>query len=213
MFTGIVKGLGTVISIEDREAFRVLTIDTGGLVTQPQLGGSVAVSGACLTIVKIDGDRLLFEVMQETLKLTTLGDLKVGDKVGIETPLRMGDEFGGHIVQGHVDGTAEIIDKEVVGDNVRMRFWVAEEVGRQVLHKGSVALDGVSLTVCDPVAYPVTTESKTCPKSYCFDVWLLPMTLERTTLGTKMVGERVNVEFDYLLKAVMSRLEVMKSLT
>lgn len=210
MFTGIVKGLGTVVSIEDRDAFRVIQIDAGSLVPNPQVGGSVSVSGVCLTIVKIENALLTFEVMKETLKLTTFEYLKVGEKVNIETPLRIGDELGGHLVQGHVDGTAQIIDKEQVGENTRMRFWVSEAIGRQVLHKGSVALDGVSLTVCDPVAYPEQKEGSTCPQTYCFDVWLLPLTLERTTLGHKMVGERVNLEVDYLLKAILSRLEALQ---
>jgi riboflavin synthase len=213
MFTGIVKGLGTIVSIEDREAFRILKVEVGQLVDNPQVGGSVAVSGVCLTIVKIEGTVLTFEVMKETLKLTTFEYLKVGDKVGIETPVRMGEEFGGHLVQGHVDGTAQIIDKEQVGDNTRMRFWVSEAIGRQVLHKGSVAIDGVSLTVCDPVAYPKQEVSNPSLQTYCFDVWLLPLTLERTTLGLKMVGEKVNLEVDYLIKAMLSHLDDLKKAT
>ncbi len=213
MFSGIVKGLGTIISIEDREVFRILEVEVGTLVPHPQIGGSVALSGVCLTIVKAEGTVLTFEVMTETLKLTTFDYLKIGDKVGIETPVRMGEELGGHLVQGHVDGTAQIIDKEQVGDNTRMRFWVSEAIGRQVLHKGSVALDGVSLTVCDPVAYPKHEVSNPSLQTYCFDVWLLPLTLQRTTLGTKMVGEKVNLEVDYLVKAILSRLDGLKSLT
>jgi riboflavin synthase len=213
MFTGIVKGLGTVISIEERDAFRVLKIEVGDLVTAPQIGGSVSISGVCLTIVKVEGTILTFEVMQETLKLTTFEYLKVNDKVGIETPLRMGEELGGHLVQGHVDGTAQIIDKETVGENTRMRFWVSEDIGRQVLHKGSVAVDGVSLTVCDPVVYPKNIEPSNCPQTYSFDVWLLPLTLERTTLGHKIVGERVNLEVDYLLKAMLSRVDALQART
>ncbi len=206
MFTGIVKGLGTITSIDDREAFRVIKVDVGQLVDDPQVGHSVSLSGVCLTIVKIEGKVLTFEIMKETLKLTTFEYLKVGDKVGIETPVRMGEELGGHLVQGHVDGTAQIIDKEQVGDNTRMRFWVSEAIGRQVLHKGSVAIDGVSLTVCDSVAYPKQEVANPSLQTYCFDVWLLPLTLERTTLGTKMVGDKVNLEVDYLVKAVLSRL-------
>lgn len=210
MFTGLVKGLGTIVSVEDREAFRVIKVEVGNLVDHPQVGNSVSVSGVCLTIVKIDGTALTFEVMKETLKLTTFEYLKVGDKVGIETPVKMGEELSGHLVQGHVDGTARIIDKEQVGDNTRMRFWVSEAIGRQVLHKGSVAIDGVSLTVCDPVAYPKQAEVKPSLQSYCFDVWLLPLTLERTTLGLKQVGEKVNLEVDYLVKAILSRMDAMK---
>ncbi len=210
MFTGIIKGLGTVNSITDRDNLLVLAVDVGDLVEHPQIGGSVAINGVCLTILKIEGASLAFEVMQETLRLSTLGSLKVGNQVCIETPLRMGDELGGHLVQGHVDGTAEILHKEVVGENTRMRFWVSEAIGKQVLHKGSVALDGISLTVCDPVAYPVQDKTSTFPQTYCFDVWLLPHTLKMTTLGQKKVGEMVNLEVDYLLKAVLSRAEMIK---
>lgn len=202
MFTGIVKGLGTVTAIQDREAFRVFTIDVGTLVPNPELGKSVAINGVCLTIAKIDGSVLTFEVMLETLKRSTLEYLKVGEKVGIETPLRLGDELGGHIVQGHVDGTAQILEKEQVGENTRMRFWVSGRLGQQILPKGSVAIDGVSLTVCDPVVYPHEQQVGTGPKTYSFDVWLLPLTLERTTLGHKIVGEKVNVEVDYWVKII-----------
>lgn len=213
MFTGIVKGLGTIVSIEDREAFRVLKIDVGNLVPEPKIGSSVSISGVCLTITEIDGSVLTFEVMKETLLLTTFEHLRGGEKVGIETPLRLGDEFGGHMVQGHVDGVAEIIDKEQVGENTRVRFWVTEDLGRQILHKGSVTVDGVSLTACDPVAYPKQVGLQTCPKTYCFDVWLLPLTLERTTLGFKGVGEKVNIEVDYMIKIMSSKMEDLKGRT
>ena len=202
MFTGIVKGLGTVTAIEDREALRVLKLDVADLVPEPKIGGSVAVNGVCLTIANIDGAVLTFEIMLETLKRSTFEYLKVGEKVGIETPLRLGDELGGHIVQGHVDGTAQILEREQVGENTRMRFWVSGKLGQQILPKGSVALDGVSLTVCDPVVYPHEQQAGTGPKTYSFDVWLLPLTLKRTTLGHKIVGEKVNIEIDYWVKIV-----------
>lgn len=210
MFTGIVKGLGKIVAVTERTDFKVLQIEVNDLVPQPQLGGSVSVSGVCLTITAIDGTKLSFEVMQETLRLSTFESVKVGDLVCIETPLRMGDELGGHLVQGHVDGTAEIIHKEQIGENTRMRLWVGPELGKQLLHKGSVTLDGVSLTVCDPVAYPEQSPTSTFPQTYCFDVWLLPLTLARTTLGHKLVGERVNLEVDYLVKAILSRVEALK---
>lgn len=213
MFTGIVKGLGTVAAIEHRQDFSVITVDVGDLVARPEIGASVAINGACLTVTKIEGSMLSFEIMKETLKLTTFADVKVGEKVGIETPMKMGDEFGGHIVQGHVDTTAEILEKERVGENVRMRFWVSEAVGKQVMHKGSVTIDGVSLTVCDPVAYPEQAPDNSCPQTYCFDVWLLPLTLERTSLGHKQVGERVNIEIDYFVKIITSRLDGLKLTT
>lgn len=202
MFTGIVKGLGTIVAIEAREAFKVFKIDMGDLVTNPQIGASVAVNGVCLTIMQIDGSILTFEVMLETLKRSAFEFMRVGEKVGIETPLRLGDELGGHIVQGHVDGTAQLLEREKVGENVRLRFWISGKLGRQILPKGSVALDGVSLTVCDPVAYPQAVDTKAKAQTYTFDVWLMPLTLKRTTLGHKIVGEKVNVEVDYWVKII-----------
>ncbi|MFZ2681670.1 MAG: riboflavin synthase [Patescibacteria group bacterium] len=206
MFTGIVKGLGRILAVDNRPDYQVLKIEVGVLVPNPTIGGSVAVSGVCLTITNIEPDGLTFEVMSETLRLSTFGSLKVGDSVCIETPLRIGDELGGHLVQGHVDGTAEILSKDTVGENTRVRFWVSSEVGQQIVHKGSITLDGVSLTVCEPVAYPELQPGSTCPQTFCFDVYVLPHTLAVTTLGQKSVGEKVNVEVDYLLKAFLSRL-------
>lgn len=193
MFTGIVKGLGTIVAIEERDNFRVVTIDVNELVPEARIGGSVAIDGACLTIVKIDSSSLWFEVMQESLAKTTLSGVKVGDRVNIETPLRMGDELGGHIVQGHVDSTAKIVEKVQDGHNTRMRFEAPIELAKYLVDKGSVTLDGVSLTVCRP-----STINYLPPT--LFDVYLLPLTLDRTTLGLKDVGERVNLEVDYLLK-------------
>lgn len=193
MFTGIIKGLGTIAAIADRDEFRVITVDAAGLVPEPKLGASVAIDGVCLTIVKIEGQTLTFDVMQETLRLTTTGELKVGDQVCIETPMKMGDEFGGHMVQGHVDGMATILQKDQTGDNTRIRFELASQLGKYLIQKGSVTIDGISLTVCDPT--PTT-----------FDVWLLPLTLELTTLGFKNLGDHVNIEVDCMMKAIIDRL-------
>jgi riboflavin synthase len=193
MFTGIIKGLGTIVAVTDRDQFRVVSVDTSGLVPEPKLGASVAIDGVCLTIVKIDGQILTFDVMQETLRLATTGNLKVGDKVCIETPMKMGDEFGGHMVQGHVDGVATIVQKDQSDENTRIRFELTSSLGKYLIQKGSVTVDGISLTVCDPT--PTT-----------FDVWLLPLTLKLTTLGHKQVGDRVNIELDHMMKAIIDRL-------
>ncbi len=198
MFTGIILGLGTVVAVTDREKFREIVVDVGDLVTLPIIGASVAVSGVCLTVTKIvspstsSGHRLQlsFEAMEETLKKTTTGSLKIGDRVNIETPLRTGDELGGHFVLGHVDGIGEVISKTIDGENTHMRFRVPDSLAKYVVDKGSVAIDGISLTICDP-------------KDNEFNIWLLPLTLERTTLGHKDVGDSVNLEADYLLKAVL----------
>lgn len=190
MFTGIIKGLGTVVATEDRDKFREISIDVGDMVPNASIGASVAVSGCCLTITKIEGSRLTFEVMEESLRKTTTGELVVGSKANIEPSMHMGDEIGGHFVLGHVDGVGEVTAKFVDGENTHMRFRVPEHLVRYIVDKGSIAIDGISLTVCDP-------------KDDEFEVWLLPLTLERTTLGEKQVGDKVNLEADYLLKAVL----------
>lgn len=199
MFTGIICGLGTIVSLEDREKFREIVINAADLVPNPHIGASVSIDGVCLTITMIDGQKLTFEAMEETLRKTTIGNLKIGDRVNIESSMHMGDEIGGHFVLGHVDGVGEIVEKVTDGENTRMRFRVSESIAKYVVDKGSIAIDGISLTVCDPAP----SDSPINGGGSLFDIWLLPLTLERTTLGHKAVGDKVNIEADYLLKAVL----------
>lgn len=190
MFTGIIRGLGKVVAIEDRVKFREIVVDAGDLIVSSTIGASVAISGACLTVIGFEGTRVSFEAMEETLKKTTTGDLKVGDEVNVEQPMRMNDEIGGHFVLGHVDGVGEVVAKFQEGENTHMRFRVPEQLVKYIVDKGSIAIDGISLTICDP-------------QDDMFEVWLLPLTLARTTLGKKTFGDKVNIEADYLLKAVL----------
>lgn len=190
MFTGIVRGLGTIVAVEDRDNFREIRVDVADLVRTPAIGASVAISGTCLTVTKIEGAVLTFAVMEETLRKTTTGALRVGDRVCIEPSMQAGDEIGGHFVLGHVDGVGDVVAKQQHGENTRMTFRVPDALARYIVDKGSVAIDGISLTVCDL-------------RMNEFDVWLLPLTLERTTLGAKESGDNVNIEVDYLLKAVL----------
>ncbi len=194
MFTGIVKGLGTVVSVAPRDAFLDLVVDTHGILTTPEVGASVAIDGVCLTVTAIDGAKWSFSAMEETLAKTTIGDRKPGDRVCLEQPLRMGEELGGHMVLGHVDGTGEIIGKRHDGENCWVTVRAPEFFVKYIVQKGSIAIDGISLTVCDPASIEGGVE---------FSVSLLPLTLERTTLGFKEVGDRVNLEADYLIKAMM----------
>lgn len=218
MFTGIIKGLGTVLAITDRDKFREIVIDVGEMTPNASIGASVAVSGCCLTITRIKGSRLTFEVMEESLRKTTTGELVVGSKVNIEPSMHLGDEIGGHFVLGHVDGVGEVTAKFVDGENTHMRFKVPEQLARYVVDKGSIAIDGISLTICDPAPSPTSPKASsdrpvalaeagsspiTGGETTEFDVWLLPLTLERTTFGFKDVGDKVNLEADYLLKAVL----------
>lgn len=194
MFTGIVKGLGTVTEIDRREGFLDITIDVGLVLSIPEIGASVAVDGVCLTVTEIDGTKLKFSVMEETLEKTTIGDRVVGDRVGLEQPLKMGDELGGHMVLGHVDGVGTIVKKEIDGENCWVTISAPVFFVKYIVQKGSVAIDGISLTVCDPAPKDGGVE---------FSVSLLPLTLSLTTLGFKNVGDRVNLEADYVLKAMV----------
>ncbi len=194
MFTGIVKGLGSVAAIDRREGFLDMTIDVGSVLSIPEIGASVAVDGVCLTVTEIDGTNLKFSVMEETLEKTTIGDRNVGDRVGLEQPLKMGDELGGHMVLGHVDGVGTIVKKDIDGENCWVTITAPKFFTKYIVQKGSIAIDGVSLTVCDPAMKDGGVE---------FSVSLLPLTLSLTTLGFKNVGDRVNLEADYVLKAMI----------
>ncbi len=190
MFTGIVKGLGTIISIDHRSDFIDIVVNVASILDSTSIGSSVAINGVCLTVIAIDGSKWTFSVMQETLDKTTIGQLAVGDKVCLEQPLRMGDELGGHMVLGHVDGVGVITEKIIDGENCRITIESPPSITKYIVQKGSITIDGISLTVCDPV------DNK-------FSVSLLPLTLELTTLGFKTIGDHVNLEADYILKAMM----------
>lgn len=194
MFTGIVKGLGAIVVIDRREGFLDITIDVGNVLSTPEIGASVAVDGVCLTVTEIDGAKLKFSVMEETLEKTTIGDRMVGDRVGLEQPLKMGDELGGHMVLGHVDDVGTIVKKEIDGENCWVTIAAPEFFVKYIVQKGSIAIDGISLTVCDPAPKDGGVE---------FFVSLLPLTLSLTTLGFRNVGDRVNLEADYVLKAMV----------
>ncbi|MEK7633134.1 MAG: riboflavin synthase [Patescibacteria group bacterium] len=194
MFTGIVKGLGEIVAIDRCEGFLDMTINVGSVLSIPEIGASVAVDGVCLTVTEIDGAKLKFSVMEETLEKTTVGDQKVGDRVGLEQPLKMGDELGGHMVLGHVDGVGTIVKKDIDGENCWVTIAAPEFFAKYIVQKGSIAIDGVSLTICDPAPKDGGVD---------FSVSLLPLTLSLTTLGFKDVGDRVNLEADYVLKAMI----------
>jgi riboflavin synthase len=180
MFTGLVQATGTVSSLGGGR----LRVEAGGLELRE--GDSVAVNGVCLTATETDADGFGADVVDETLARSSLGALAGGDRVNLELPLRPSDRLGGHIVQGHVDGVGSV---ESLGDDGLLRVSAAPELLRYVVEKGSIAIDGVSLTVAD-----VDDESLT--------VALIPETLERTTLGGAQPGRPVNLEVDVLAKYV-----------
>jgi riboflavin synthase len=188
MFTGLVQDVGTVEELDRADDGVRLTVSSR-LARGLRRGDSVAVNGVCLTATLVHDERFSSDVMNETLARTSLVDAEPGQGVNLELPLRAGDPIGGHIVQGHVDGVGRVI--ELVGDGLarRMRVQADAETLRYVVEKGSIALDGISLTVAE-----LDSES--------FTVSLIPETLERTNLAEAEVGRKVNLEVDVLAKYV-----------
>ena len=189
MFTGIIEELGSVIAWEPSATAARLTVRAPLAVSDAVHGDSISVSGVCLTVVGQGADWFAADVMGETIAMSTLGALTTGTAVNIERASRVGDRLGGHIVQGHIDGTAEVL-AVTVGDvwNV-VRFSLSPDVAPLVARKGSIAVDGVSLTV-------------SAVGRDWFEVSLIPETLTATTLGARSVGERVNIETDILARHV-----------
>ena len=198
MFTGIVEELGRVVRLETVEDSARLTVEAPTVTQDVSLGDSVSVNGCCLTVTALHGSTFTADLMAETLTRTTLGSQAPGDPVNLERALRASDRLGGHIVQGHVDATAEVLDHHRGEHWDLLRIGLPQEIARYVAVKGSVALDGVSLTVVD-----VVDASDVAPvpgAGASLSVGLIPETLRRTTLGTRRPGERVNLEVDVLAK-------------
>lgn len=192
MFTGIVQSQGIVSTVRESAADRDLTVTCPNDVTSRlKIGDSIALDGVCQTVTRLAPGSFDVHAIAETLRVTTLGEVKVGDALNLETALGAGDPLGGHFVQGHVDGTATIKSVEPNGDALTYRFEAAPELVRQLVPKGSIALHGVSLTLG-----PEIGEST-------FEVYLIPHTVEVTTLKHRKVGDRVNLETDVLGKYIL----------
>jgi riboflavin synthase len=189
MFTGLVQTLAVVRQVWDQNGGRLLIISAPHLPRKPEVGDSISVNGACLTVAELRQDGLAFCAVPETLRKTNLGELANGEPVNLECALRVGDPLGGHWVQGHVDGVGRIVERRPEGQSVTMRFACPTALCRQMVPKGSIAVDGVSLTLVE-----VGTDD--------FSVALIPHTLANTTLGQKPVGATVNLETDILAKYV-----------
>jgi riboflavin synthase len=194
VFTGIIETVGVVTGLEQRGEFACLAIEAPGIVDGVRIGDSVAINGSCLTVTAGEGDSLHFEAVRETLQRTALGDLGVGSRVNLERALSAGARLDGHIVQGHVDGTGRVDELRRDGEDVRLFIGCGPEVADLLVDKGSVAVDGVSLTVVGA-------------RPDGFDVALIPHTLVETTLGERRAGDRVNLEADILGKYVKRYLE------
>ncbi|MDC0451585.1 riboflavin synthase [Nitrosopumilus sp.] len=195
MFTGIVEGIGTVNKIskitKNRSAIE-MTIDLGKQVKGLKIGQSVALNGVCLTATKISKSKCIFEMIEETTKKTDLGNLKVGGVVNIERSLKAGDRLEGHFVLGHVDGVAIIKKILKKPKEVQVYFDVPKNLAKYVVRKGSIAIDGISLTVVD------------IKKTLAY-VSLIPHTIEITNFHTKKIGDKVNIETDILGKYILKQ--------
>ena len=189
MFTGIVEELGEVVAIDHQADSARLTVRAPGVTADAVTGASMAVNGVCLTVVDLATGVFTADVMRETLSRSSLGELTVGSRVNLERAVRASDRLGGHIVQGHVDGVGTVIDRRVGDGWEAMRISLPEGLSRYVVEKGSIAIDGVSLTV-------------SAVADGWFEVSMIPTTLALTTLGRHGVGEPVNVEVDVIAKYV-----------
>jgi len=194
MFTGIVESIGRVVSVHATGDERRFAITADKVLDDMQTGDSVAVNGVCLTAVAVGPGRVDVTAVSETLDRSNLGDLIKGGTVNLERPMRASGRFDGHVVQGHVDGTATVSTLVEEGESRRFRFDAEQNLLRYLVEKGSVTVDGVSLTVTDAGADS-------------FELVLIPHTLEVTTLGSRLVGDRVNIEVDILAKYVERLLE------
>ncbi|HWT65007.1 MAG TPA: riboflavin synthase [Terracidiphilus sp.] len=208
MFTGIIEQTGTLVSLTDRGGVRRLTVEAPGLAAQLREGDSLGVSGVCLTALDVDPTHFHADLAQETLDKTSLGALKPGSKVNLELPTAAGSPLGGHVVQGHVDGTGELVELDPViartstGFDEQTTDWtlkvrVPANARKWMVPKGSVAIEGISLTVAD-IEQDVIT------------IAILPLTYWRTNLHSLAVGAPVNVEADVLVKLAWDRMEAEK---
>jgi len=191
MFTGLIEDVGKIGSLRVGSRAAVLKVQTGLPVRAMRLGASIAVNGACLTVVKKGKRAFTVDVSPETLKRTNLESLRAASLVNLERPMRMQDRLGGHLVTGHVDGVATVSSIEKTGDFTFFTFHVPPRLGRLLVSKGSVAVDGISLTV------------NQCSERR-FSVAIIPFTLQHTNLRARKVGDKVNIETDLIGKYVQS---------
>jgi riboflavin synthase len=189
MFTGIIEGLGTLSGIRPDGQGKRLTIDADYTLDQTRIGDSIAVNGACLTVVKINLKRFEVDLSPETLEVSTFEGAKLGDRLNLERAMRLSDRIDGHLVLGHVDGIGVIKERKQVANAVMVTFGVPEALARYMIPKGSIAIDGISLTInaCEPKHITVS---------------IIPHTAEKTTIGMKQNGDPVNLETDMIGKYV-----------
>lgn len=194
MFTGLIETIGVVKSARPGGGGLVLTVDLGGIAGDTATGDSIAVNGVCLTVARLEGTAASFDLSAETLGKSTLGKLKPSSQVNLERALKASDRFGGHFVQGHVDGIATIESIERHSEFANLTFAAGAELLEGMVAKGSVAIDGISFTIAGI-------------RGNSFSVSIIPETLKRTTLGKAKTGDAVNIETDIIVKTVKKQLE------
>ena len=189
MFTGIIEGLGTIDEIRSQDQGKRFSFNADFVLGKTKIGDSISVSGVCLTVVMIQGKRFQVDVSPETLEKTTFGRAKIGDRVNLERALQLSGRIDGHLVSGHIDGMGTIKQKQTKGNAVIVGIGVPESFSRYMINKGSIAVDGISLTInnCDPGS---------------FDVSIIPHTAKLTTMAMKSIGDSVNIETDMIGKYV-----------
>ena len=195
MFTGIVQGTAPLVAIEEKADFRRHTIQLSeAMLAGLQPGASVAHNGCCLTVTQIDGERVSFDLMRETLRLTNLGELQIGDRINVERAARFGDEIGGHAMSGHIIGTTPVVEVIPSENNHQLWFAIAPAWGKYVFTKGYIGIDGISLTIGEVLG-----------DRFCVN--LIPETLARTNIGARRVGDRINIEIDPQTQAIVDTVE------
>lgn len=199
MFTGIVQGTGTIISIDKKSTSSTFSIDLGHLSSHLSLGSSVSIDGVCMTVTSQKDTIVLFDAIEETLSRTTLGQSVEGDIVNLERALKMGDELGGHLLSGHIMCKSSVVSRKNNGEGVDLEILINDELKPYIMEKGYIAIDGISLTIGKV-------------NKNTFNLHLIPETLERTTINSKIEGSLVNIEIDSMTQAVVSTVvSIMKN--
>ena len=191
MFTGIVQGTGTIISIDKKGTSSTISIDLGELSSHLSLGSSVSIDGVCMTVTSQKDTIVFFDAIQETLSRTTLGQAVEGDVVNLERALKMGDELGGHLLSGHIMCKSSVVSRKDNGEGVDLEISVNDQLKPYIMEKGYIAIDGISLTIGKV-------------NQNTFNLHLIPETLERTTINSKIEGSLVNIEIDSITQAIVS---------
>ncbi len=195
MFTGIVQGTGEIIEVIEGDTIRSFKIQVPNTESL-EIGASISVDGVCLTATSIENKIVSFDVIQETLKRTTLGQLEVGETVNIERSLKFGDEIGGHLLSGHIMATGIVNEKSESGEGIDFTILAPLSIEKYLLEKGYVAIDGISLTIGD------VSNSR-------FNLHIIPETMRQTTIASKQVGDAVNIEIDSTTQTIVSTVERM----